>query len=102
MQMFHDCRVDPQGVRSPQTEEQRAQVHRLVQIWQERDVQGPGRGLGLAVVSEPCAIGDACQGGVAAQTAAGTRGAGESRGKTNPGGVVEANSVPCKASVCGR
>ena len=94
VQMFHDCRVDPQGVRSPQTEEQRAQVHRLVRIWQERGVQGTGTGLGLAEVSESCAIGDACQGGVAAQTATGTRGAGESRGKTGPGGVVKVNSVP--------
>lgn len=35
VQGYHDCRVEPQGVKSPQTVVQRSQVKRLLQKWKE-------------------------------------------------------------------
>lgn len=38
IQRYHDCRVDPQGVRSPSTVSQRNQVKRILQKWLDDSV----------------------------------------------------------------
>lgn len=42
IQAYHDCRIEPQGVKSPSTVCQRSQVKRLLEKWKNNQREGPG------------------------------------------------------------